>query len=247
MKEKKPLLFRIINKTIKIFYRKVEVIGVENIPNDPSIFVANHVKMNGPLISHYYFPKQKKIWCIGELMNRKEASKYCYQDFWSHKPKIIRPIYKLLSYVAGPLFWYVMSNADAIPVYKDFRLTMTFRKTIQELNDNNHIIIFPEHREQYNEIINDFMDKYIDVAKLYYKKEGKILKFVPMYNAPLINKLIIGNPIEFNGENDINEERKRINDYLKEEITKLAKSLPRHKVIPYDNIRKRHFKWSKEK
>jgi len=180
-------------------------------------------------------------------MNRKEASKYCYQDFWSHKPKIIRPIYKLLSYVAGPLFWYVMSNADAIPVYKDFRLTMTFRKTIQELNDNNHIIIFPEHREQYNEIINDFMDKYIDVAKLYYKKEGKILKFVPMYNAPLINKLIIGNPIEFNGENDINEERKRINDYLKEEITKLAKSLPRHKVIPYDNIRKRHFKWSKEK
>ena len=91
------------------------------------------------------------------------------------------------------------------------------------------------------------MDKYIDVAKLYYKKEGKNLKFVPMYNAPLINKLIIGNPIEFNGENDINEERKRINDYLKEEITKLAKSLPRHKVIPYDNIRKRHFKWSKEK
>ena len=35
-------------------------------------------------------------------------------------------------------------------------------------------------------------------------------------------------------------------NYLKEEITKLALELPRHKVTPYENIGKKNYSWSKE-
>ena len=39
----------------------------------------------------------------------------------------------------------------------------------------------------------------------------------------------------------ITKDRKIINDYLKNEITKLANSLPKHIIIPYDNIRKKDY------
>lgn len=215
-------------------------------PEEPSIYVANHVKMGGPLINHFYFPSKKRIWCIGDMMNIKDAPSYSYKDFWSNKPKIVRPIYKVLSYILAPALVYAMKNADTIAVYKDARLMKTYRDTISFLNEGNNIVIFPEYGESYNEIINDFLDKYIDVAKLYYKKTGICLKFVPMYHAPMIRKSIIGTPILFDPENEISEERLKINNYLKEEITKLAKTLPRHKVVPYENIKKKYYKWSKE-
>ena len=244
--KKKPLLFRLLKKIIKFFYRKNEYLGKDNMPNNPSIYVANHVQLEGPLINELYFPKKKKIWCIGQMMNLKEAPNYCYDDFWPSKTKFTRPIYKVLSYIVSPILVLVSKNADSIAVYKDARLMKTYRETIKALEEGNDIIIFPEYREEYNDIINDFLDKYIDVARLYYKKTGSLVNFVPMYHAPKIQKTIIGKPILFNIENEINEERLRINTYLKEEITNLAKSLPRHKVVPYSNIKKKNYKYSKE-
>ena len=100
-------------------------------------------------------------------------------------------------------------------------------------------IIFPEYHEEFNEIVNEFQDKFIDVAKLYYKKTGKELYFVPMYNAPNLKTIAFGNPIKYDNNIDINEQRKIICDYLKGEITKVAKDLPMHMVVPYKNVSKK--------
>lgn len=62
-----------------------------------------------------------------------------------------------------------------------------------------------------------------------------------MYNAVRLKKVLIGKPIKFNPDNEISTERKRINDYLKQEITNLAKSLPIHIVVPYSNIKKKEY------
>ena len=43
----------------------------------------------------------------------------------------------------------------------------------------------------------------------------------------------------------MDEQRKIINDYLKDEITRIAKELPRHKVVPYLNLKKKDYKWNK--
>lgn len=246
-KEKsKPVLFKIACFILKIFYKNKKYIGVENMPDEPSIYVANHVQMAGPLTSEFYFPKQKKIWCIGEMLNIKEAPNYSYDDFWPNKNIITKPIFRLISYIISPILVYVLKNADTIAVYKDARLMKTYRDTMKSLDSGDNIIIFPEYREKYNEIINDFLDKYIDVARLYYKKTGKELNFVPMYHAPKLGKILIGNSIKFNALNDIVDERLKINNYLKEEITKLAKSLPRHKVVPYENVKRKYYRWSKD-
>lgn len=239
-------LFKVIKWLIKVCYPKIKIEGIENLPESPSIIVANHTQMHGPIACEVHFPENSAIWCAGQMMKLKDVPKYAFEDFWSQKPKYTHPFYKLLSYLIAPLSVVIFKNARTIGVYHDTRILTTFKTTIKRLEEGKHIVIFPEYDKKYNNIIYDFQEKYIDIAKLYFKKTGKKLNFVPMYIAPNLKKMYIGEPIEFMGEKPISEERGEISKYLMDEITNIATHLPRHKVVPYRNIPKKQYPYNKE-
>ena len=110
----------------------------------------------------------------------------------------------------------------------------------------SNLLIFPEKDEKHNNILYQFQENFVDIARLYEKKTGKPLTFVPMYIAPTLRKMYIGKGIVFNRENDAQEERKRIAGYLSEEITRMARELPRHKVVPYRNIPRKYYLTNKD-
>jgi hypothetical protein len=138
-----------------------------------------------------------------------------------------------------------MSNADTIPVYKDTRMLGTYRETMRVLNYGYNVVLAPEEPEPFNDVLNEFQDKFIDVARLYYAKYKKIVSFVPVYNSGKLKKVVIGKPIKYDPNINIDEQRKIICDYLKEQITAMAKDLPEHYVVPYDNIPKKLYKKNK--
>ena len=178
-------------------------------------------------------------------MHIKEVPAYAYEDFWSYKPKYMRWFYKLLSYLIAPIASYIFNRADTIGVYRDARGLSTFKNTLKALKEGKHIIIMPETVEKRNEFVNQFEDKFVDVAALYYKKEKKALSFVPMYNAASIKTVVFGKPIQFDPSLAMDEQRKRICEYLQGELARIAKELPAHKIVPYENIGKKHYKISK--
>ena len=91
---------------------------------------------------------------------------------------------------------------------------------MKALADGESAVIFPEHDVPYNHILCDFQDKFIDVARLYYKRCGKELSFVPMYIAPKLRKLYLGKPIRFCADEPMDTQRRRICKYLMEERKK---------------------------
>ena len=97
------------------------------------------------------------------------------------------------------------------------------------------------HNLKHNNIINDFQDKFIDLARFYYKKTGKELCFVPLYLAPRLKTMIYGKPIRFCAAAPIAQERQRICTALMDEITAMAVSLPEHTVVPYTNVPKKQY------
>ncbi len=238
-KKKRNILYLLICALIRLFYRRPEFIGTEKLPDEPCVLVGNHTQMNGPIIAELYFPGRPWIWCAGEMMNRKEVPGYAFTDFWSFKPRWTHPFFKLLSYLITPLSLLLFNNARTIPVYHDSRLISTFRRSIEKLQEGNSILIFPEKNEHWNNILYDFQDKFIDLARFYYRKTGKALSFVPFYNAPALHQTLIGEPVVFDPAQPIEEERARLCAALKDAITAMAASLPEHTVIPYRNIPKR--------
>ena len=243
--KKKGFLYKVLKLFVLCFYRKRKFAGLENVPQDePVVFISNHCQLHSPLAVELFFPYSKAIWCNGEMMNVKEIPAYAYKDFWSNKPKSVRWIFKGLSYLIAPV-GFVFKSADAIPVYRDLRITQTFKKSIEALNEGCNIVIFPEKAEGYNNIINDLNLYFVDLAKFYYKSTGKELSFVPMYNAHKLKTICFGKPIKFDSKDNIENQRTIICEYLKEQITSLAKELPAHIVIPFNNIPKKQYVKSK--
>ena len=234
-------LFKFIKWVVRVVYPKMEVVGTEHLPDEPAMVVGNHTQMNGPIACELYFPGNRYTWCAGQMMEWKEVHGYAYQDFWSQKPKGVRWLYKIASYLITPLSVVVFNNANTIPVYHDKRVLTTFRETVKKLADGASVVVFPERDVPHNHIICEFQDRFIDIARLYYKKTGKSLPFVPLYIAPKLKKMYLGAPIYFDPSNPIEEERKRICDYLMEQITDIACALPRHIVVPYRNIPKKDY------
>ena len=239
--KKTSLLFRVIKWLVRVFYIKYEVEGQENLPDEPCIVVGNHTQMHGPLASELYFPGYSYTWCAGEMMHLKEVPEYAFTDFWSQKPKYTHPVYKLLSYLIAPLAVCIFNNANTIGVYHDSRIITTFKETVKRLNEGASVVIFPEHDVKYNNIVYEFQEGFVDVARLYYKRTGKEPAFVPMYIAPKLHKMYLGKPIRYNAAAPKGEEPKRICSYLMDEITQIARSLPEHTVVPYRNIPKKYY------
>lgn len=233
--------FQLIKGMIRFFYPKMKITGLENLPDEPCVIVSNHAQMNGPIACELYFPGKRCIWCAGEMMHLKEVPAYAYRDFWSQKSRATRWFYRLASYVIAPLSVLIFNNAATIPVYKDHRMLTTFRESVARIQEGASIIIFPEHDETCNNIIYEFSDGFISLARMVYRKNGQQLRFVPMYIAPELKQMCLGAPIVFKPDVPFEEEKKRICAELMNSITQMACSLPRHTVVPYRNISRRRY------
>ena len=236
-----PALSNFIRKAVKFFYRKITVEGIENLPDEPVILVGNHSQAHGAIISQLYHPRKCYTWTIAEMMHIKEVPAYAYGDFWSKKPVYIRWLFKLISYIIAPVAAYVMTYGETIGVYKDARVINTIKETCDTLSEGADVIIFPECYEEHNNIVHEFQEGFVDVARFYYKKTKKNLPFVPMYLCPELKKVIIGKPIYYNAEGDKKAEPARICTYLMDEISEMAYNLPPHTVVPYPNIPKKYY------
>lgn len=249
MRNKKGLsytCFKGIKGIVKFFYPKIEMRGLEKLPQEPSIIVANHCQLNGPIIGELYFPENKTIWCAGPLVHFKEVPDFAYNDFFKFKPKYTKWFWRIVSYLMAPIFPFFFKNADTIPVYRDTRVVSTLKNTVKALEEGKNVVIFPESFEEGNNVMNKLNEGFVDIGKLYYKRTGKLLAFVPMYIAPTLKKTYIEEPIYFNPSQPIKEERERLCAYLTDKITQTARELPRHLVIPHDNIPRKLYSYNKE-
>ncbi len=237
--KKKSSLFLLIKGTVRAFYPKAELCGMENIPDEPCVIIGNHSQLHGPIVCELYLSEKNFTWCAAQMMELKEVPSYAYTDFWSQKPKYLRPFFKMASYIIAPLSVVVFNNARTVGVYRDNRILRTFRESIAKLTEGNNLVIFPEEDKKHNHIVYNFQEGFVDLARVYYKRTGKKLSFVPLYIAPKLKQMHFGKPIEFDPEMQNAEERRRVCDYLMAEITNIATNLPEHTVIPYRNIPKK--------
>lgn len=243
--KKTPWLYRVIRFFVWLCFPKFRAAGAENLPQEPCVIVGNHSHMYGPVAGELYIPGKHWVWCAGEMMEREAVPAYAYQDFWSMKPARSRWFYKLLSHLIAPLSVLIFRSAHTVPVYRDTRLVTTFRDSIGKLREGGSIVLFPETYRKHNNIVYGFQDKFVDLARFYYKKTGIALRFVPMYLCPSLGSMTFGAPVAFRPEAPIREERERICRALMDGITELALSLPAHRVVPYPNMPKRSYPMSR--
>ena len=71
-----PKFYRLIYRIIWAVSPKYTLHGTENLPDESCVLVGNHCQMYGPIAAELYLERPHYIWCIGEMMNRKEVPAY---------------------------------------------------------------------------------------------------------------------------------------------------------------------------
>ncbi len=240
----KKFIYRVIRKVVSLVMPVYKVEGMDNLPEGPAVVVGNHSQAFGPLAAELYFPGLHYTWCISEMMEKEKVADYAYGDFWSGKPALIRPFFRLFSYIIPPLAELVFTNAYTIPVYRDKRVMKTFKISCDKLENNAKVVIFPEDYTEHNNIVHEFQRGFVHVAKYYYRTTGKTVPFVPMYVCPELRKLVIGKPILYSPELPSGQEADRICTYLQDAISEIAYDMPRHRVVPYPNVSKKNYPYN---
>ena len=246
MKEKTAeRVYRGIKGTLNLLYPRYEMIGAEHLPAEPVILVGNHCQAHGPLVGELRLPFARRTWCAAEMMEREQVADYAFRDFWSQNPRWTHPFYRALAHMIPPLAVLIFNHAETIPVYRDNRVLATFRETVQTLESGTSVLIYPEHDRRYNHVLDDFQDRFIDVAKLFHRRTGKDLAFVPMYVCPALRTVSFGAPVRFDPAAPLDAERERIKAALMPAITDLAEAQPRHRVVPYRPQPKKYWKYNR--
>ena len=134
-------------------------------------------------------------------MEKDRVADYAYKDFWSKKPALLRPFFRLFSYMIPPLAEIIFTSADTLPVYRDKRVMKTFQLSCDRLKENAAIVIFPEDYIDHNNIVHEFQRGFVHVAKYYYRQNKTAIPFVPMYVCPKLRKLVFGKPVIYSPDN----------------------------------------------
>ena len=237
-------IYRLACAVAGLICPKPTYLGAENIPEEPCVLVGNHAHAHGPVLAELYMPWDRAIWCNGEMMHTKEVPDYTYRDFWSAKPRSVRWLFRILSYLIAYPCACVFSNAHCIEVYRDARLTRTFRESLKRLEEGARVVIFPECYTPHNNIVYLFQEHFIALGTMYQRRTGKPLAFVPMYTSPTLHTVSFGEPVYYDEHGDAQAERERVCRELMERVTRLAAAQPLHRVVPYPNMPRRDYPMS---
>ena len=229
--------FAVIKGCVRLFFPKTEMVYTGRRPQEGErvVYVCNHTKLYAP--SFFILNKKEKmrVW---------QNCYFLYFDMcWNHMKKKVLPTLKGWKYVLYPIaflltpFIVLFSRAySPIPVFHTPRelFDVTFKKSVETLNEGLPIVIFPERTEnQVNRYLYQLNTGFPRLAETYYKETGEILSFYPVYCAQNLRKVVVGEPIAYQPNVPMAKQKNEICKYLEGEIERLGDSLPEHEPVLY--------------
>lgn len=195
-KRRRPLLFRGFKKFIKIFKRKPKIINLNETIDDKAIFISNHSAANGPFTLSLFFPKVFVPWGIHHMCgNYKERWNYLYYVFYQQKLGYGKIKSFIIATVFATFSKILYNWMKVIPTYTDLRLMKTMKISVDALNNNEPVLIFPENsNDGYFDVLTEYNAGFVALSTFYHKRYNHDLPIYPVYFSSKHRMLIIDKP-----------------------------------------------------
>ena len=231
----KKIYYVICKFIAKIIFPKRKVVyEVEPKDDEPAMYCCNHSGAIGPTNMTLWFNKPKRIWIISYIFDKNVSTNFIYHDFFYARCKKCKKLWRFMAVLTGFFLRPMLEMQNAIKVYKTgVKVRDTFKESVKALKDNKNVVLFPESPTKYSEYINTLYQGFVQTGKYYYEETGKCLKFYPVYVPNGLRTINVGKPIVYNPKINAKENRKIISEYLRDQIDSIARSLPKHKPLPF--------------
>lgn len=209
------LLFR------PIFGAKTESM-IRNLP-DKAIIVSIHAAKNGPIAISMSYPKFAAMWghhaMLGSYRERFAYLRNVLYIQKMHQNKFIATFKALYEAVFSI---YIYKGIKVIGTYTDMRLLSTVRSSMDVLDENASVIIFPEDSsEGYFDEVRTAFSGFVMLSMLYYKKRGEDVPVIPAYISTKKKRFLIGEPRYVRELERMGMNKEEIAEAIKEDINAL--------------------------
>lgn len=142
---KKKRWFKVFKKIMKIFIKKSQFIYLGQKIENGAIILSNHEGTSAPLATELYSGLKVRFWGNAE-MNSGLRRMYKYQTrvFYHEKKHWNLHLARLYCLLASPLTNIFYKGLNIISTYQDNRLIQTIHESIDTLENDENIVIFPE-------------------------------------------------------------------------------------------------------
>lgn len=220
---KKQPVWSGMRRFLKLFFKKPQIISLTGELPNKAIYVANHAAMFGPLVYNLHMPVTVAPWAAYYMMENYKSRFHYLRDVYfmqkRHKSKFAATF--LASFEAA-LNIYFYRGLRAIPSYPDSRVIKTIRKSMQMLENDIGVLIFPEDsNEGYHEVLTDFFAGFVELAKYYQKKYGQDIPIYPVYYHDKKKVIVIGEPHTLTEYTDKGLDRHEIANEFRDQVNDL--------------------------
>lgn len=219
-----PAWFQVLRAVIRPFFHPLRVDGAQNLtPDQPYVLIARHLNNYGPCAAYLFAPTQFHMWTFHTLLDTKKFYKHCSEFTFSKRAGL--PLW-LARICAALLCWwapFLFRKVGMIPVYRGLREVLkTMDLSVDALVKGENLFIMPD--VQYiNESgpMGEMYTGFIHLGKLYYKRTGKQLHFVPLCINRNQHTMRVGRPIAYDPAAPTQQEKERIRIQLTQELDRI--------------------------
>lgn len=224
---KKQPVFSFVKKILKLFKRKVRVINLGEELNENCLFLANHANKMGPLIYELYLPVYCVKWGAHEMLGTYRQRWHYLRDVLYIQKNGVGKFKATVKATFEAMFSkYFYRGIKVLPTYKDSRVRRTFDKSVEVLNNDSAVMIFPENSDNgYFDELKSFYAGFTFIADKYYKVNGKDVPIKAVYFHKKKRIIVVDKPVyytelkkEFGGRDNIAE-------YMKDRVNQLYRRI----------------------
>lgn len=190
-----------------------------SLPETGVMYVCRHLNMHGPITVTRNLGFDTHLMVYNVFFSFGSAYKHYSRITYAKNGKSTLKS-KIKAFFVSLFVPRTMKSTKAIPVYrKDTRAITTLKNTVKYLEQDESVCVFPDiEYKAGEEKSSDIYKGFLIIEKMYFKRTGKHVKFVPIVideeNACIVER----RPIVFSGEMPFDEEMPIVAEKIKEAI-----------------------------
>lgn len=195
-KRKQPI-YSCFKPIFRLFLKKPRIINLAGDLAEKSIVVANHSAKSGPPSLDFYYPVATCKWGAYQMLgNYKSRRNYLKNVLYIQKcGKKPLPSAIMSTILAVPSPW-IYKGMRMMASYPDGRLMQTIRNSVEVLDANYSVMIYPENsNDGYKDVLTEFFPGFVMLAERYYRLRGVDLPVYPVYYHIKKRIMVIGKPM----------------------------------------------------
>ena len=203
------------------YVKNVEFLG-EKFPKK-CIIVSNHNNKKGPVVYEFSLPTRHATWGAYQMLGSyKMRFNYLRDIFYMQKNGVKKFKATLRAGFEAIFSIFAYKGIKVIPSYPDARFRKTLQYSMQCLDNDLAVSVYPEDSDQgYFDEMTHFFPGFVMLADMYFKRTGEDLPIFPAYYGRKKKKIVVGKPLYVQELAKQGKSRDEIAEVFRLEVNKL--------------------------